>query len=267
MARLSLILSAGLHVAGVVVASVTWPDGEEARKPEPVSIPVYFEQAAQTPTAPQQKPEPEPEPQPEPEARRSVPPEEAEPLPDTAPEETPVPSTRPDPPEPEPEPEAEPERRLAANVQPRTRPDPPPQEDEPTDESLDLDALSERLQANQAAGPVGDELSPAEEAALISQLSGCWRLPAGAPEPERLVVTVRAELNRQGDLVAPPRVIGRAARKALGDRYWRMAADNARRAVLRCAPFDLPPEKYERWQVIEIRFDPSVMLGPQSPPS
>ena len=45
------------------------------------------------------------------------------------------------------------------------------------------------------------------------------------------------------------------------DSFFRSAAENARRAVYRCSPFDLPPRKYEIWQVMTLRFDPSRMFG------
>jgi hypothetical protein len=33
----------------------------------------------------------------------------------------------------------------------------------------------------------------------------------------------------------------------------------ARRAVLRCQPYELPAEKYAQWQEIEMVFNPSEM--------
>ena len=35
----------------------------------------------------------------------------------------------------------------------------------------------------------------------------------------------------------------------------------SRRAVLRCQPYQLPPEKYEAWREINVNFDPRELLG------
>jgi hypothetical protein len=45
------------------------------------------------------------------------------------------------------------------------------------------------------------------------------------------------------------------------DSFFRSAAENARRAILRCSPFTLPPNKYEVWRDLTLRFDPSRMFG------
>ena len=45
------------------------------------------------------------------------------------------------------------------------------------------------------------------------------------------------------------------------DRYFRSAAEAARRAVLKCAPLELPADKYEIWKQIKFNFDPSKMLS------
>jgi hypothetical protein len=40
-----------------------------------------------------------------------------------------------------------------------------------------------------------------------------------------------------------------------------IAAESARRAVLRCAPYSLPAEKYDAWREVIINFDPRELLG------
>ena len=40
----------------------------------------------------------------------------------------------------------------------------------------------------------------------------------------------------------------------------RAAADAARRAVIRCAPFNAPADKYEAWADVQFNFDPSQMF-------
>ena len=40
---------------------------------------------------------------------------------------------------------------------------------------------------------------------------------------------------------------------------WK-AATNERRAVSRCAPYNLPAEKYDAWADVIVNFDPSEMF-------
>jgi colicin import membrane protein len=40
----------------------------------------------------------------------------------------------------------------------------------------------------------------------------------------------------------------------------RAMADSARRAVMRCAPYNLPAEKYETWADVTVNFDPTDMF-------
>jgi colicin import membrane protein len=40
----------------------------------------------------------------------------------------------------------------------------------------------------------------------------------------------------------------------------RAAAESARRAILQCAPYSLPAEKYEAWADVIVHFDPSEMF-------
>jgi hypothetical protein len=68
---------------------------------------------------------------------------------------------------------------------------------------------------------------------------------------------VTINLNPDGSLAGPPRIVGGGA-----DPLSQIAAESAVRAVQICAPFDiLPPEKYQVWRVINFIFDPSHMLG------
>jgi len=39
------------------------------------------------------------------------------------------------------------------------------------------------------------------------------------------------------------------------------AAEAARRALLKCSPLHLPPDKYDTWKSTTFRFNPSGMLG------
>lgn len=100
------------------------------------------------------------------------------------------------------------------------------------------------------------QLSQNELEALRARLAQLWNPPAGASNPEELVVVIRMRLKPDGTLAAPPGVIsfGRTALSVA-------ARDSAVRAIFRGQPFNmLRPETYEQWKDIEINFDPRDMI-------
>jgi colicin import membrane protein len=101
------------------------------------------------------------------------------------------------------------------------------------------------------------QLSLSELEALRARLAQLWTIPAGAKDPQELVVLVRIKLNRDGKLAAPPVVLSSGTSP-----LFMAARDSAIRALFRGQPYDmLKPEHYEQWKDIEITFDPREMFG------
>lgn len=100
------------------------------------------------------------------------------------------------------------------------------------------------------------QLTQSELDALRARLAQLWNPPAGAQNPQELVVAIRIRLKPDGTLAAPPQVT------TSGQSPLFMAArDSAIRAVFRGQPFDmLRPETYELWKDIEVTFDPRDMI-------
>jgi colicin import membrane protein len=100
------------------------------------------------------------------------------------------------------------------------------------------------------------QLSLSELEALRARLAQLWTVPAGAKDPQELVVLVRVKLNRDGKLAAPP-VVLTSGKSPL----FIAARDSAIRALFRGQPYDmLKPEHYEQWKDVEITFDPRDMI-------
>lgn len=104
-------------------------------------------------------------------------------------------------------------------------------------------------------------ISVSEMDAVRRQIEACWNLPAGARNPEDLIVQVWVSLNPDGTL-QQAKVIDDKGR-ANYDPFYRAAAESAIRALLnpRCTPLKLPPDKYYQWKTMTINFDPRQMLG------
>lgn len=106
---------------------------------------------------------------------------------------------------------------------------------------------------------LAEQLTISEQDALKRQLAGCWYVQAGAKYAEELIVEIRVEMNRD-------RTVNRASILDKGEynrnNHYRAAADAALRAIRnpKCSPLKLPPEKYDEWKTVLIRFDPRDML-------
>jgi hypothetical protein len=93
--------------------------------------------------------------------------------------------------------------------------------------------------------------------AILKQLFSCWRLDPGAERAEDMVVEIRVALNPDGSIQRAEIVdVARMSR----DGYFRSTAENAKRAIYKCSPFRLPPNKYQIWRELNLRFNPREMF-------
>lgn len=100
------------------------------------------------------------------------------------------------------------------------------------------------------------KLSRGEMDSLRGAIEQCWTVPAGLSEVEDMRVTITMNLAKDGAIE------GKVDVKATGgqERTRRAFAESARRAVLRCAPYNLPKDKYDTWSQVVVNFDPSQMF-------
>ena len=99
------------------------------------------------------------------------------------------------------------------------------------------------------------------QAALLEQMRECWNVPAGAPNPEQLIVQVEVYLTRDGHLAQAPQLSDDSRAAMAGNPYMRAAAEAALRAISVCEPYRLPADRYDVWRDIVMTFDPSKMVG------
>ncbi len=105
----------------------------------------------------------------------------------------------------------------------------------------------------------GVSLTAGETQAVLDQLRRCWRVDTVSANARNLVVTFRAEI-RQNGFVNQNSITLLEPRPTPPD--FQIAVDRARTALqdMRCQPFALPPQKYNAWRDIVIRFDPAQMV-------
>ena len=107
----------------------------------------------------------------------------------------------------------------------------------------------------------GQPLTISEVDAVRAKIETCWSMPSGARDAEKLVVRIKFRLNPDGSIQGVPRIL-ESGRRGGNDKFYRIAAEAARRAVQKCEPYDmLPRAKYKRWQDMEMTFDPKEMMG------
>jgi hypothetical protein len=118
-------------------------------------------------------------------------------------------------------------------------------------EGQGIAATADPGQVRSRIGEAG--LSAGELDALRRQIGGCWSLPAGLDGVEDMVVRLRIQ-------VRPDRTVQQVTiqDQARFDRdpTYRAVAESARRAVDRCSPLQLPPDKYALWRDMVLNFRP-----------
>jgi len=219
----------------------------EQSEPEPV---------AEIPPPAPKPPNPEPEPEPEPEPV-------AEPIPEPEPEAEPEPIPEPEPvKEPEPEPEQlktppKPKPKPKTQVAMADKKEEPP-EDRLTSILRNVENLRNKTQSEETQQADISQARPASQGSAIErmtmaraiqqQMARCWQIDQAL----RVVLNPDASV-RAAQIVDFERMFS--------DSFYRSAAENARRAIYRCSPFDLPTNKYDVWRELTLKFDPSHMFG------
>ncbi len=104
----------------------------------------------------------------------------------------------------------------------------------------------------------GSKLTGDLESALRNQVKECWAEPADLSDPQSLLVEVAMDLQINGALAKPPKLV-KPTSKAGASASLVVAIDNAMRAAKQCAPYSLPKDRYEEWASFTFRFDPKIM--------
>lgn len=115
-------------------------------------------------------------------------------------------------------------------------------------------------QASGAAhNPPAAAIGPAVRSALLGAVSRAlkprWVAPQGA-EADKLITFVTWNLNRDGTLAGPPRVVRQEGITDANRPQAARHAEQAMRAIQLAAPFNLPAEYYDAWKrIVEFGFD------------
>jgi hypothetical protein len=102
-------------------------------------------------------------------------------------------------------------------------------------------------------------LSLSEEDALRAQIFGCWSVPLGLPYNENLLVRIKLNLKKDGTIMKSE-ILDHERMNRPGQKFYKVLAESALRAVRLCQPLKVPPTGYEKWKDIQLNFNPAEML-------
>jgi hypothetical protein len=154
-------------------------------------------------------------------------------------------------------------RDLACGKLPPKLQEPPLSSDAPQSNSVTSkpqeDLNTPNLEAATPKTASGPPLTSGEKMVIMRLLSKCWTPDSGSLSAN-ISVTLRWQMSPSGKLVAGS--IKMTDSEGADSDGLKRALQIAKGAVLRCANkmrAILPPEKYNQWREIEVRFDPSDM--------
>lgn len=139
----------------------------------------------------------------------------------------------------------------------KKQPDPKPVTPEP--KTALENAPTPAADRNQAGAGERNANTARIEAILYSKIVPCWDNVVDLPFPDRLNVQLSVKLNRDGSLASVEFID--PARTPIGNSPMRTAMERAKRAVQKCAPYNLPDDDYDLWR------EGAVNLGPAFDPN
>ena len=102
-------------------------------------------------------------------------------------------------------------------------------------------------------------LTLSEEDALRAQIFGCWSVPLGLPYDADLLVRIKLKLKIDGTIMKSE-ILDHQRMNRPGQKFYKVLAESALRAVRLCQPLKVPPTGYDKWKEIQLNFNPTEML-------
>ena len=102
-------------------------------------------------------------------------------------------------------------------------------------------------------------LTLSEEDALRAQIFGCWSVPLGLPYDQDLLVRIKLQLKKDGTIIRSE-ILDHERMNRPGQKFYKVLAESALRAVRLCQPLKVPPTGYDKWKDLQLNFNPTEML-------
>ena len=118
---------------------------------------------------------------------------------------------------------------------------------------------SENITQSSQKNSFATGLTLSEEDALRAQIFGCWSVPLGLPYNDNLLVRIKLELKKDGTIMKSE-IIDHERMNRPGQKFYKVLAESALRAVRLCQPLKVPPTGYDKWKDLQLNFNPVEML-------
>ncbi len=102
-------------------------------------------------------------------------------------------------------------------------------------------------------------LTLSQEDALRAQIFGCWSVPLGLPYDVDLLVRIKLKLKKDGTIMKSE-ILDHQRMNRPGQKFYKVLAESALRAVRLCQPLKVPPTGYDKWKDLQLNFNPTEML-------
>ena len=117
----------------------------------------------------------------------------------------------------------------------------------------------EKLTQSSQKNTFATGLTLSQEDALRAQIFGCWSVPLGLPYDEDLLVRIKLSLKKDGTIMKSE-ILDHQRMNRPGQKFYKVLAESALRAVRLCQPLKVPPTGYEKWKDLQLNFNPTEML-------
>ena len=126
-------------------------------------------------------------------------------------------------------------------------------------EAVEKEKKNDKITQSTRKNSFATGLTLSEEDALRAQIFGCWSVPLGLPYDEDLLVRIKLNLKKDGTIMKSE-ILDHQRMNMPGQKFYKVLAESALRAVRLCQPLKVPPTGYDKWKEIQLNFDPTEML-------
>ena len=131
--------------------------------------------------------------------------------------------------------------------------------DKSKEESAEVLKTNDDITQDQERNVENTGLTLSEEDALKAQIFGCWSIPLGLPYNENLLVRIKLKLKKDGTIIKSE-ILDHQRMNKPGQKFYKVLAESALRAVRLCQPLKVPPTGYDKWKDLQLNFNPTEML-------
>jgi hypothetical protein len=131
------------------------------------------------------------------------------------------------------------------------------------DKAKELEAVKEKkndkITQSSQKNSFATGLTLSQEDALRAQIFGCWSVPLGLPYDVDLLVRIKLKLKKDGTIMKSE-ILDHQRMNRPDQKFYKVLAESALRAVRLCQPLKVPPTGYESWKELQLNFNPTEML-------